>query len=387
VTTTAGRVVRVTTDPVATTTPTPTPNPTTRATGSASAKVVPWRTVLIPAAVLCAVDTFWAVVLRGAVGAVGRGQEPYLAWARGSLLLLPLFTLAVLAALGICARRFGARPRGALRLWATTGLTVVAATLAGSVLPAVDTVYDALLENDQAAMMGSMAKLCTGSCLAHEQASTWSLQLRGLGLCALLMLVTNVVLVAWMLALAGGRALLATTHRRPGRGLAGVLASLLLASAVVHAAVVPEHLAEWWLAAAFFVALTVAQVGAAVSVWLHPLSKRVVPVLVVLVTVGPLILWVWSRTVGLPFDPDPGAAEAIGLPDVVSGILELDALAAGVALFGRWGRPAPTWASPHLVRVLVLGVVVATVVGLAGAGIPSLDPVGFVSGPMSSVGG
>jgi hypothetical protein len=48
------------------------------------------------------------------------------------------------------------------------------------------------------------------------------------------------------------------------------------------------------------------------------------------VSVGPLALWLASRTVGLPFGPEPGAAESIGLPDLaVEGDGELCAAAAG----------------------------------------------------------
>ena len=73
---------------------------------------------------------------------------------------------------------------------------------------------------------------------------------------------------------------------------------------------VPEHLGEWPAAGGFFVVLTLAEVAAAALVvtrrrWALPMALAV--------SVGPLLLWLWSRTLGMPFGPDPWVPEAVGL--------------------------------------------------------------------------
>ena len=52
---------------------------------------------------------------------------------------------------------------------------------------------------------------------------------------------------------------------------------------------------------------------------------------------GPLLVWLYSRTLGLPFGPDAGIPEAVGIPDVVCCALEIGTLIAAVVLLRRPG--------------------------------------------------
>jgi len=61
-------------------------------------------------------------------------------------------------------------------------------------------------------------------------------------------------------------------------------------------------------------------------------------VLTVLVSGGPLVVWAWSRVLGLPFGPGGGAREPVGAADVVSCLLELGALLAALACLREGSR-------------------------------------------------
>jgi hypothetical protein len=185
------------------------------------------------------------------------------------------------------------------------------------------------------------------------------------------LLVTNVVLVGWLVAMRGGRlrvARLDTETGTAGRQLDLVrllLVAGLIASAHIHAAVIPEHLAEWPAAGGFFALLTVAEIAVAAAL-LAARPRRIAMIAAVVVSAGPLLVWLYSRTLGLPFGPDPGVPEAVGIPDIVCCALEVGTLVAAVVLLR-----APGWlrgrspASPHLRGLAVAAVIVVTALGLA----------------------
>jgi hypothetical protein len=113
----------------------------------------------------------------------------------------------------------------------------------------------------------------------------------------------------------------------------GGLASLSVGAAAIHFAVIFEHFAEYALYGAFFLVIAWAQmIWAAVVLW------------------RPSRLWLWlglagnalvavvyvaSRTTGLPIGPDVGHPEPAGGLDVVSVVLELALIAGCAALLWR----------------------------------------------------
>jgi hypothetical protein len=86
-----------------------------------------------------------------------------------------------------------------------------------------------------------------------------------------------------------------------------------VAAAVIHFAVTPEHFEEYVPFGVFFVALGVFQL-----VWGVILPGRASPALLSLglvVNLAVIVIWVASRTSGLPIGPEAGEAEEIGLLD------------------------------------------------------------------------
>ena len=153
---------------------------------------------------------------------------------------------------------------------------------------------------------------------------------------------------------------------RRGLPLPLVIASVATAgSALVHFAVAPEHFAEWWGFGLFFVLCAEVQLGWALLLG-RIRSNRMLAVGIA----GSLALvavWALSRTTGLPFGPEPGVPEEIGLPDVVSVVLELiTAAACAWALLVR-NRIAVRTSLP--LRALGLALTIAlTVWALAAVG-------------------
>jgi hypothetical protein len=358
-------------------------------------RAVPWRTVLLLATALAFADGFWLTSLQGAVGAIERAQGPFASWLRESVVALPVFVLAVLAALTLAQRWLGPGPLRPRAVAATALLVAAAATVVGLAEIVASSAYDYHLQLHQLAMMDAMRSICTGSCLAKEQQATLALHVRAVVYVSRWVLVTNLALVAWLVALWGGRLRVATARRPTGRAASGsgvtasraddvrrLLLAALVGSAVIHAAVVPAHLREWPAAATFFMVLTIWQIAVA-GLLLSRIAERAVLVAAALVSLGPLALWLLSRTAGMPFGPDPGVPEAVGVPDLVACALEVVSALAAIVLLratGRLGRQPP--GSAHRRAIVVMTVISLTVVGLAGTGLSWFDAFG-VSGAQS----
>ena len=157
------------------------------------------------AAVLATADWFWVVSLRGAVGAIERTSHPFVAWLQGSVLLIPLFAFAVLGALALAYRWFGPVLRRPRTVIATSLLVVAACTLAGAGALILSGAYDLRLQLGQLNHMPSMGVQCVDSCLQAQKDATLVLQLKALGAGSVILLVTNLLLVVWMVAVRGGR--------------------------------------------------------------------------------------------------------------------------------------------------------------------------------------
>jgi hypothetical protein len=143
---------------------------------------------------------------------------------------------------------------------------------------------------------------------------------------------------------------------------APALAILSLGAAAIHFAVAPEHFQEWWAFGVFFVAI-----GWFEAVWAmaYALTQtRGLAWLAIIACLATVAIWAASRTVGLPFGPDPGEAEAIGLPDIAAGVFEL-LLAVGLLVSARIVRYPASWPRSFQARTVVVATsAVAVVVGL-----------------------
>jgi hypothetical protein len=126
----------------------------------------------------------------------------------------------------------------------------------------------------------------------------------------------------------------------PARSPTGLLlaaaATVSVASGLIHFAAVPEHWAEYRIAAVFFIGLGIFQVAWAALVIGRP-SRLLYAAgaAASLLTIG---VWIASRTSGLPFGPFAGVAERAGRADIVSTILEEVLVVALILLAFRVGE-------------------------------------------------
>lgn len=368
---------------------------------------VPWPTVALLATALAYADGYWMITVRGAVGAVQRSQGPFAAWWRESTLTLPLFALAVLVAMTVSTRLFGPQLRTRRSVAGALALVAATSTLAGIAEIAASSAYDYHLQSSELRFMDSMHNVCVGTCLAHQQHATLAVHIQAVLFAARALLLTNIVLVAWVFALLGGR--LRISARAAGRGpqdeardpsrvrLEGVrlvVVAGLVAGAVIHAAVTGEHLSEWPAAAVFFVLLTTAELALAGGLLLTRKQGRWNTTLLratVALSAGPLVVWLYSRTLGLPIGPAANTAEPVGIPDIVAGILELVTLAGAAALIlssARSRRPGgQKQISDHLGGIGFLAVTAVAIVGFAfsGTGSAWLGDFGYSAQPMHHI--
>ena len=131
-----------------------------------------------------------------------------------------------------------------------------------------------------------------------------------------------------------------------------------LGAGLVHSAVVREHWGFSVVHGAFFAVVALAQIGWGIAA----LARDRLPGarLVIAGNLAVIALWTVSRTVGLPFGPEAGVREPVGVADLGSVALEL-VLVAAVVLY-RWGMVrGPRMSAPGLVAGVALG---ALVVGL-----------------------
>jgi hypothetical protein len=126
------------------------------------------------------------------------------------------------------------------------------------------------------------------------------------------------------------------------------LALASLSAGLIHVMAGFHHWGEWWLFGLGMFVMAVAQVaGAAV---LGYTSGRLALVAALVVNLPIVALWVWSRTTGLPFGPEPGETEAIGLPDAVCTVTELVIMGGVIALWrGASDRALSRWSTLALV--------------------------------------
>lgn len=126
----------------------------------------------------------------------------------------------------------------------------------------------------------------------------------------------------------------------PGKhspALLGAAALFTAGAAAVHLAVVPDHLLEYLLFGIFFAVVGIGKLAVAVTLPFRP--RRRLCQAAAVGTLGLLVLWLVSRTVGLPIAPTPWQPEAIGLPDILCVAMESVSLILLAALALRRPRP------------------------------------------------
>lgn len=103
-----------------------------------------------------------------------------------------------------------------------------------------------------------------------------------------------------------------------------------MVAGAVHAVAGPEHLAEWWAYGLFFFAAAAYQVAyglllltQGVEGWGGWVAVRgMVYRAGIVLTLGIIVLWVVSRTVGVPIGPEAFEREPVGGLDAISKAIE-----------------------------------------------------------------
>jgi len=163
---------------------------------------VRWRTVVGMAVLMAYADGFWLTSVTGAVGAIERTQSPFVTWLRDSTLMVPAFALAVLVALALAHRRFGRPIRGRRGGLAATLLIAAAGTVLAFAQVMISAVYDYHL---QAGLLQFMQSVHAHGTLADQLQLNRAADMQGARYATALDLISNCVLVGWVLALQGGR--------------------------------------------------------------------------------------------------------------------------------------------------------------------------------------
>ena len=133
---------------------------------------------------------------------------------------------------------------------------------------------------------------------------------------------------------------IARTNTDPNVSMAQAsLAALSMGAAAIHFAVMEEHFAEYVAIGVSFSVVAWLQALWAVGVIVLPSSRLLVAGLVGNALV--VLVWLVSRTTGLPIGPEAGAPEPAASVDVLATTLEL-AIVAGTGMLLLRGRRTPS---------------------------------------------
>jgi hypothetical protein len=127
---------------------------------------------------------------------------------------------------------------------------------------------------------------------------------------------------------AGAVADLAEPPPEPGSVGLRTAAWGLAVAALIHAFVIPAHFHAFVLYGVFFTVLALAQVACAGWIARHPSRRFVLAVAISSACV--VVLWIVSRTTGLPVGPTPWHREGFGAADEISSAVE------ALAAWGCW---------------------------------------------------
>ena len=115
--------------------------------------------------------------------------------------------------------------------------------------------------------------------------------------------------------------------------MAASAAALSLAAAIIHSVAAPAHFDVALVYGLFFVAMTVCQ-----AAWAGWVVRRASPrtwLAGIALNLGIFLVWLTSRTVGVPFGPDAWTRERIGLADALATLFELGVVALALMLVRR----------------------------------------------------
>ena len=125
-------------------------------------------------------------------------------------------------------------------------------------------------------------------------------------------------------------------------------AVLSLGAAWVHFAYTGSHFREWWAYGLFFLVIAIGQAVFAPAIirWRWP----ALALAGIAVNLGVVVMYVWSRTIGVPMGPHQGVAEHTKLPDLATTAAEILLVAVLLTMLPR------RWATWLTNLVLLAGI-------------------------------
>lgn len=121
-----------------------------------------------------------------------------------------------------------------------------------------------------------------------------------------------------------------------------VVGALSIVLGALHAKAMADHASHYWLFGLFFGLLTCWQTAWGVRAYRAQLSRRAL-VAGVWVNVAVVVIWLVSRTIGMPIGPWAGEAEAIGVIDLMASLDEVAVAAFVTSLASAPERPRLAW--------------------------------------------
>jgi len=173
---------------------------------------IPWGTVVVLSVLLSLSTAFWIEALQGAVGYIERSQHPFHKWLLDVALLFPVFVVSVLAVSAVARRRY--RDLSAPRAVVATGLALTAvATVVGVAALITNSAYDYHLQSNQLSLAQATHSTALSGVDSHaehggpllSQRQTLQTHVKGVELTSGLVLGSNLILIAWVIAARGGR--------------------------------------------------------------------------------------------------------------------------------------------------------------------------------------
>jgi hypothetical protein len=128
----------------------------------------------------------------------------------------------------------------------------------------------------------------------------------------------------------------------------------------IHFSVIQSHFEEYWAFGVFFAAAAWLQILWAM--WVVARPERMVALVGIAINGAITAVWIVSRTVGVPFGPEPGVAEVAEFADVAATALQVMAILGALALLspGTSRRAVARGAVVSLTLLLGLSVAVLT---------------------------
>ncbi len=114
-------------------------------------------------------------------------------------------------------------------------------------------------------------------------------------------------------------------------------AGLAFAAALIHLWATPEHFEEWWGYGAFFVAAATGQGIFGVAL-LRGFTRPLLLLAGIWANAAIAVLYVVTRTRGIPLGPHDGTVEDAGVADMAATAVEVGMIVALVALLGEAHR-------------------------------------------------